>query len=785
MNKNKKIKPDDYYNDGLFEIARYRNVTNMKNNMNSAEIGTFKKTLADNYDTSKQEIDGLINEIIENVKIANPIGLMNYLVSMSFLSMTNKISEIEYSSEECYVIRAVEYIQCVLLAYGNEKYQLKEDQSELFGRILKLTCDLYEKLHIFYMSWTAKKQLEGNFSEEYTLEYIIEAQLSSFVRGDRYQDFQIPYLKALLFPQEDIIFKAYGLSARELIKGLEKLEYSLSSGKADAINELRYISEEYEEQFINEEYEKIPPKGKELVNRVLGMELYDVEKVTSWDKRLIDSLSIEIGKDKSLFTHQEFSGWPIWDLPISKKPFLKIKGISYCFSYYSLFDNIYRSLQKTILNRYPIYIDEWAKNQQNGSEQLVENLFKKILPECHCYRNNYYPKSKSLKHCFENDIIITYRDMLIIVEVKAGSFTYTPAIVDYQAHMKSFKDLVEKANNQCERMLQYINNNSEAVVYDAEKNKKTVLRKDDFTQVFSFCVNVDDFNVFTAKAEKINFINITNGTIAISIDDLWVYAEYFDSPVEFVHFLRQRKRATNVKQLRLNDELDHLGLYLEHNMYTLQYEGLENDCIATVEGYREQLDNYFGKKHIGVHIDKPSQNIPELMQKVIFKAIAEPNNKYPLRFTNFLLDFSESARQEFQTYITKLLDRQNEIGRSLPVITFGDIRYCLFADVPNVKHWNIQKRVDYTYAAILQNDVENYYLINLTFKNNELLGVDYQFIEKKDIPVERMDELKEQANQNKVRLVANHMKKTGKKKIGRNEKCPCGSGKKYKHCCGK
>jgi len=26
---------------------------------------------------------------------------------------------------------------------------------------------------------------------------------------------------------------------------------------------------------------------------------------------------------------------------------------------------------------------------------------------------------------------------------------------------------------------------------------------------------------------------------------------------------------------------------------------------------------------------------------------------------------------------------------------------------------------------------------------------------------------------------------TGKKKIGRNERCPCGSGKKYKHCCGR
>jgi len=25
----------------------------------------------------------------------------------------------------------------------------------------------------------------------------------------------------------------------------------------------------------------------------------------------------------------------------------------------------------------------------------------------------------------------------------------------------------------------------------------------------------------------------------------------------------------------------------------------------------------------------------------------------------------------------------------------------------------------------------------------------------------------------------------GGRKIGRNEPCPCGSGKKYKHCCGR
>ncbi|MBP3584155.1 MAG: SEC-C domain-containing protein, partial [Peptococcaceae bacterium] len=27
--------------------------------------------------------------------------------------------------------------------------------------------------------------------------------------------------------------------------------------------------------------------------------------------------------------------------------------------------------------------------------------------------------------------------------------------------------------------------------------------------------------------------------------------------------------------------------------------------------------------------------------------------------------------------------------------------------------------------------------------------------------------------------------KVNKDKVGRNDPCPCGSGKKYKHCCGK
>ncbi len=42
---------------------------------------------------------------------------------------------------------------------------------------------------------------------------------------------------------------------------------------------------------------------------------------------------------------------------------------------------------------------------------------------------------------------------------------------------------------------------------------------------------------------------------------------------------------------------------------------------------------------------------------------------------------------------------------------------------------------------------------------------------------------KEEENNSKNKVREN-LKSIAKSKIGRNEPCPCGSGKKYKHCCG-
>jgi hypothetical protein len=85
-------------------------------------------------------------------------------------------------------------------------------------------------------------------------------------------------------------------------------------------------------------------------------------------------------------------------------------------------------------------------------------------------------------------------------------------------------------------------------------------------------VTVDNINVFAAKAEKLSFMKLGYDAISLAVDDLLVYQNYFDSPLKFLHFLKLRRAATTVKQIAPDDELDHLGMYIFHSCYSMQFE---------------------------------------------------------------------------------------------------------------------------------------------------------------------------------------------------------------------
>ena len=788
--KQKKIKADEYYNNGLFELARYGKVVSMRNLSTPEQHDQIQTYYKEEYPKVKERIDEKVNKLKNEISICDPLMLLKFTKDMALLSHMNKLSEFDYTSEENIVIRAQEYIQSILVSTENHfnNIESKEDQEKRWHSVLADIEDLYKEFVYFYIYWSAYKTDTSEISDE-IMHYIVESQMLYLVRGNRYQVFELEPLKNLLPTHNDVLVELFGVTANQIIEGLEKLEYSMSQGLADAWMDMGKKYDEFCES-VNKgtDPEAAIEDARSLMNpivdKVFGEALNDISRVTGWDARFIDALSLGIGECKSFFDGSEFSGWPIMDMPTKKKPFIKIDGIAYGFDYYSLFDNIYRALQKEIFRLKPEYVDTWSKRQSLASEEMVNTLFLKLLPGATAYRGNYYPAGNSLKQTNENDLIIIYENYLFIIEVKAGSFPQTPPINDFDAHIKAYTKLVQEADSQCSRTIKYIDEHQPAPFYNANKQEKFKINNiNEFEEVFAFSVTVENFNDFAAKAEKLNFITLTSKTIVISYDDLLVYESYFDSPIYFLHFLKQRKLAIDIPQIALNDELDHLGMYISHNMYSITASEFPAEDRINWQGFRQDLDNYFCKLYLPeLNAKKPKQNIPNEIAEIIkLLELGTSNNKIDV--AHFLLNMSSEAKDDFCKAVHYALRRQPEIGRMVVMSAFGEIKYCLFVEIPGIKVMSAVERKDYVLSAILNDESMPIMWIDLNYdRESNLLGAKGKQCRYSDIPANDIDRLKElNVNYTKSRIESfqrqNHIK------VGRNDPCPCGSGKKYKKCC--
>lgn len=788
--KQKPVKADDYYNDGLFELARYGKVVSMRNLSTPKQHAQMQAFYKEEYPKVKKRIDEKIKKIKDEISICDPLMLLKFTKDMAMMSHMNKFSENDFTSEENAVIRAQEYIQSILVSVKNhfDNSESSEDQEKRWHLVLADIEDLYKEFVYFYHYWSAYEKDTGEISDE-MIHYIVESQMLYLVRGNRYQIFELEPLKHLLPPHNDVLIELFGVTAEQIIEGLKKLEYSMSQGLADAWMDMGKKYDEFcksvdlgkdPEVVIKETQDEVGA----VLDNVLGVALNNISHITRWDKRLIDALSLSIGECNSFFDGSEFSGWPIMELPTKKKPFIKIDGISYGFDYYSLFDNIYRALQKEIFRLKPEYVDTWSKRQNLASEDMVKTLFLNLLPGATAYTGNYYPVGTSLKQMNENDLIITYENYLFIIEVKAGSFPQTPPINDFNAHIKAYTKLVQEADSQCSRTIRYINKHQPAPFFDIDKQKKFEINSiSKYKEVYSFSVTVDNFNDFAAKAEKLNFITLSSKTIVISYDDLLAYEKYFDSPIYFLHFLKQRKTAIDIPQIAMNDELDHLGMYISHNMYSITASEFPAEHMVNWSGFRKDLDDYFCKLYLPeLNTTKPVQQIPLEITEII-QLLEQGAEKNKIDLAHFFLDMSSEAKDDFCKAIHHALQRQREIGRMLVTTAFGEIRYCLFVAVPGIKIMSVPERQDYIYSTILSNESMPIMWIDLDYnKDGKLLGIKGNQCNYSDIPADDIDRLKELSIETAKSRIES-FQRLNHRKVGRNEPCPCGSGKKYKKCC--
>ena len=448
--------------------------------MSKEEFDERQKKLVERYPQVCQEINDTISKIAALVRKLPPDELLKRAYWEMAMRHMNKPTEAELKSDDAVAVRMIDYIQSIIASVIPQNEVESQVTDEQWYELRGLVEELFSRLNSDYqICLTAFNRQRPDYNKDHE-EYYFKAQMYwCNVRGRRYLFHEIPFFRDVLSPHDLVLKELYGIGIEELLVALKQIQDSLTLGigkMAEDLFEFRDLTlselkkriesgDIQETQDVRALLHTVIEENKwdnwrdDIFGRFGGLDLFDLEKVTSLPRMLLDDLSWEPGQNAEFFKEGEYKGWPLRIWPIFQRPFIKLNGHYYCFELYNLLDNLYRTFQKIIFRRKPDYVATWNEKQQELSERLPIELLKAILPDAKIFDHIYYQwhsEPSGTKRWYEADALLIYEDHLFIIEIKAGAFTYTSPAIDFPAYIESLKNLVLKPADQGKRFLEYI-----------------------------------------------------------------------------------------------------------------------------------------------------------------------------------------------------------------------------------------------------------------------------------------------------------------------------------------
>lgn len=217
-------------------------------------------------------------------------------------------------------------------------------------------------------------------------------------------------------------------------------------------------------------------------------------------------------------------------------------------------------------------------------------------------------------------------------------------------------------------------------------------------------------------------------------------------------------------------------------MYSITADNLIKEHPDTTniifDGYRENLDEYYNNKYIGNNIKKPVQDMPIRLKQIIeFCDLNRPENHFLL--TNNMLDLALDNKEIINDTINKMINLYKNNCKPKYLFMSGDINFFIMS-IYDGENFDLNTYIDEAYANLLVTSKESLIFAALYYDKEEKISkiIIKQLFKEDEYNREKCEKLA-------IKIRENRIKKEliQKKKIGRNEMCPCGSGKKYKKCC--
>jgi len=224
---------------------------------------------------------------------------------------------------------------------------------------------------------------------------------------------------------------------------------------------------------------------------------------------------------------------------------------------------------------------------------------------------------------------------------------------------------------------------------------------------------------------------------------------------------------------------------LKHNRYVTYAEDFFESEPVTWNGYRQDLDNYFfDLKSTPDSAIKPFQPLPHRIREIL-NCLENKRSIGHCKVASYLLDLDGATRDSFHSGIEGVLAKQQIKKHLIPFSTFGDVKITVFCITQGISTRDALWKQEYVLATLLRLKEGERLLLDITFDNKRrIVSADFAFLTKDNIQEHRYKDVLVRSEKQRTNFIQMHIRDSNTNKIGRNEKCPCGSGIKYKKCCG-
>lgn len=643
------------------------------------------------------------------------------------------------------------------------------------------------------------------------------------VRGKNYPVHIPTYLEDVLSPFSDLFKSTLDVNATDLISGLVSIVESVPERAKQHI-EIRnhayqslIASGYWTPSPCNVEDPRIPDVRTAIVDTLDADDVmftgseellnpaypFTITESCSLPSQLLDALSWGPGEESTFFNDLESPGWPIKTWPTRLRPFFKMDGRHYCFDFVFAADHIFDVLRQLVWNQRPDLRNAWYDIQGAMTEGLARKYLNKLLPNSDCYPTVHYRAPLNGKPVSgECDAVIIYDDHLLIVEAKSARFGEQSPATDFDGYVKKVQECSESAVRQGDRLRSLLTANGSITLYDTPDKRKNIALKTlyarDYRRITVIAVSLEPFTEFASRYNHLSDIGISPGsgdTWVVSVDDLRLIADLFDNPLVFLHYLEMRAKAMSDERLYVDDELDHLALYLRYNDYSRDPAGGYGDVKPDVIwnfGMRDMIDEHVMPLIFGDVVKPLRQDLPARLEEVI-EMLAVSNCEGRALVASYLLNCEGKERQRFADEINARLHRIHETRmrsdfsldskESANITVACTIRgYLQDIDI---------NAIDYAKTLVAMQNEPARLLLELTYSPRGFLEkVEFRWIRTEDLSEAKKTHYRRQGDKlRKQRVVQERLRRRNEghtradRRIKRNELCPCGSGKKYKRCC--